>query len=91
MIQSGNLLPAQLVADIPTRFGGFTPENFSRSYQGAVPAYRVLSRSLNVPAVRMLHTYGVDRFQALLKNLGMSTLHRRAGAWGECLIRRPAG
>jgi penicillin-binding protein 1C len=86
MIQKGELLPSQLVADIPTKYGSFMPENYSRSYLGAVPAYRVLSRSLNVPAVRMLHRFGVDRFQAFLKNLGMTTLHREADEYGLSLI-----
>ena len=31
-------LARQLVADIPTRYDGFVPENFDRTYSGAVPA-----------------------------------------------------
>jgi len=86
MLQSGDILPTQLVADVPTRMGGFAPQNYSREYQGAVPAYRALARSLNVPAVNMLQKFGVDRFQSLLKNLGMTTLHRPARDYGLTLI-----
>jgi penicillin-binding protein 1C len=86
MLQSGEILPTQLIADVPTRMGGFAPQNYSREYQGAVPAYMALARSLNVPAVNMLRRYGVDRFQMLLKNLGMTTLHRPAHDYGLTLI-----
>ena len=86
MLDSGELLPSQLVADIPTRIGAFSPENYSRSYRGAVPAYMALARSLNIPAVRLLRSYSVDRFSALLKKVGMSTLHRPAREYGLTLI-----
>jgi penicillin-binding protein 1C len=86
MLETGELLPDQLVADIPTRLGGFYPQNYSRTYQGAVPASRALARSLNVPAVRMLQSYGVDRFYAVLKKLGLRTLHRPARNYGLSLI-----
>ncbi len=86
MLNSGELLPSQLVADIPTRIGTFSPENYSHSYQGAVPAYMALARSLNIPAVRLLRSYTIDRFSALLKKAGMSTLHRPAREYGLTLI-----
>ena len=86
MLAAGELLPTQLVPDIPTKLGGFRPQNFSETYQGAVPAYMALARSLNVPTVRLLSSYSVDRFSALLKRLGMTTLHRPAQQYGLSLI-----
>jgi len=86
MLQSGEILPSELVPDIPIRMGGFAPQNYSRTYNGAIPAYMALARSLNVPAVRMLFSFGVDRFYSLLKELGMQTLHRPAGGYGLSLI-----
>ena len=85
-LESGELLPAQLVADIPTRFSGFFPENNTRSYAGAVPADIALARSLNVPAVRNLRSYGLHRFYDLLKTLGMGTLFRPADLYGLPLV-----
>ena len=61
MLQSGQLLPAQLVADVPTFLSGFSPENYARMYEGAVPADEALARSLNVPAVLELKEFGVKR------------------------------
>ena len=48
------------------------PENFDRQYRGAVRADEALAHSLNVPAVRMLKTYGVARFADLLRGAGMT-------------------
>jgi penicillin-binding protein 1C len=39
-----------------------------------VPANEVLARSLNVPSVILLRNYGIGKFNALLKELGMRTL-----------------
>jgi len=86
MLSAGEILPTQLVPDIPTRIGGFAPENYDHGYSGAVPAAVALARSLNVPAVRMLREHGVDRFWAELRAMGMTTLHRPAEGYGLTLI-----
>ena len=83
---AGELLPRQLVPDIPTRFSGFVPENNTSTYSGAVPADDALARSLNVPAVRNLRSYGLHRFYDLLKTLGLETLFRPADLYGLPLI-----
>jgi penicillin-binding protein 1C len=85
-MEAGELLPGQLVPDIPTRFSGFAPENNTRSYSGAVPADQALARSLNVPAVRNLQSYGLHRFYDQLKTLGLSSLFRPADLYGLTLI-----
>ena len=86
MLDAGALLPTTLVPDIPTSIGGFTPQNFYRSYEGAVPAQAALARSLNVPAVRMVQHFGVSRFYNLLVNLGMTTINRPADDYGISII-----
>jgi penicillin-binding protein 1C len=86
MLDSGDILPSSLVSDIPTRVGSYSPENSSRSYLGVVPADAALARSLNVPAVRSLRLYGVDRFAVFLRGLGLSTLFREGGDYGLPLI-----
>jgi penicillin-binding protein 1C len=86
LLEAGEILPDELVADIPTRISGFAPQNFDRSFAGAVPASVALSRSLNVPAVRMLRGYGIDRFSAFLRRLGVTTLTRTAEDYGLSLI-----
>lgn len=86
MLTDGMLLPHSLVADIPTQIAGYTPQNFDLGYDGAVPASRALARSLNIPAVRMLQQYRYERFHALLKKMGTTTLNKPADHYGLSLI-----
>jgi penicillin-binding protein 1C len=86
MLDSGQLLPQMLVPDVPTQIRSFTPENFDRSFRGAVPADEALARSLNVPAVRLLREFGYPRFHELLQRLGFSTLRRPPDHYGLALI-----
>lgn len=86
MLQEGELLPHTLLPDIPVNINGFSPQNFDLQFAGAVPASNALARSLNVPAVHMLRTFGVPRFHSILKSAGMSTLPRDASHYGLSLI-----
>lgn len=86
MLDDGKLLPSSLVPDIPVNLKGFNPVNFDGQFEGAVPAARALSRSLNVPAVQMLKTYGVERFHNLIRSLGMTTVNQTADHYGLSLI-----
>ncbi|MCK9399443.1 MAG: penicillin-binding protein 1C [Bacteroidales bacterium] len=86
MMDAGELLPGMLVPDVPSYFSGFSPKNFSQTYDGAVPARLALSRSLNIPAVYLLKEYGVQPFYDLLKKLGMTTLNKPASHYGLSLI-----
>ena len=86
MQNSGEILPNTLIADIPTKFPGFTPENFDQTYSGAVTAGSALSQSLNIPAVRMLQKYNTERFLNLLKRVGFTTFTKPAEHYGLSLI-----
>lgn len=86
MLDSGDILPNTLVADVPSQFGSYNPENFNKEFDGAVPASRALSRSLNVPSVRMLQQFGLDRFHHYLKALELKDLRYNANHYGLSLI-----
>ncbi len=86
MLQSGDLAPRMLLADVPTQYAGYSPENYDRTYRGAVSADIALAQSLNVPAVRMLQEFGVPRFYDVLTQLGISTLTRAPDEYGLSLI-----
>ncbi len=86
LLSEGTMMPQQLVPDIPTQLGGYMPENFDLGYDGAVPANRALSRSLNIPAVRMLMQYKFQRFYDALKQTGITTLNRPAYDYGMSLV-----
>ena len=86
MLDDGELLPNTLVPDIPLNIAGFAPHNFDKLFNGSVSAHDALTRSLNVPSVRMLADYNVEKFRMLLVDLGMTTLTKSAGHYGLSLI-----
>lgn len=86
MTMDGDILPQTLIADIPTQIAGYSPKNFDKTYDGAVPAHEALFRSLNIPFVKMLQQYSTDKFYHKLKKLNISTLTNSAGHYGLSLI-----
>ena len=86
MLHDGQLLPGTLVPDVPLNLNGFSPQNYNKTFYGAVPAHRAIERSLNVPLVRMLSTYNTGRFMSLLKKMGMTTLRFSEEHYGASLI-----
>jgi penicillin-binding protein 1C len=86
MLDDGKLTPNMLIPDVPTHLTGYNPKNYSEKYDGAVPAHRALSRSLNIPSVRMLRTYGIQKFHHQLKKLGMTSLTFPPSHYGLSLI-----
>lgn len=86
MLEEGSLLPHMLLPDVPININGFTPQNFSMQFEGAVPASEALARSLNIPAVTMLQRYGVPKFHNFLQQIGLKTINRPSSHYGLSLI-----
>lgn len=85
-LDQGEILTKTLLPDVPTFINGFAPKNFSRQYDGAVPADKALIRSLNIPAVHLLKQYRYEKFHSLLKRMGMTTLQQAPDHYGLSLI-----
>jgi len=85
-MDEGIVLPETLLKDVPSFYGSFSPSNADEKYSGIVTAKEALIRSLNVPAVRLLYTHGVEPFYLFLKSTDMSTLFRTADDYGLPLI-----
>ncbi|BDW91926.1 penicillin-binding protein 1C [Flagellimonas marinaquae] len=86
LLDEGQLLPNSLVEDVPTVINGYHPQNFDLKHAGAVPASKALSRSLNVPAVRLLREYGLQKFYNKLHKMNMESLDRPSSHYGLSLI-----
>jgi penicillin-binding protein 1C len=86
MLDAGELLPTMLVKDTPYNYNNFSPHNYGRTFDGAVPAHEVIERSLNVPSVRMLEQFGAERFLQILQQLGFTTIDKDADHYGLSLI-----
>jgi len=59
-----------VIADVPTRFDDYQPENFLRVYHGEVSVREALRQSLNVPAVVVLDGVGPTRLASRLRQAG---------------------
>ena len=81
----GVCTPDTVLADVPCQFDGYSPENFDQRFHGPVAAADALARSLNVPAVRLLHAVGAHRLEKLLGQLGIDTLRRTGRSSGLAL------
>jgi penicillin-binding protein 1C len=86
MLDEGELLPNTLVADIPTQISGYSPQNYNLTFDGAVPAQRALSRSLNIPSVLMLQEHGVNKFYELTQKLKLRNINQHPDHYGLSLI-----
>jgi penicillin-binding protein 1C len=82
----GSLTPQMQLADIPTDFGGYMPENFDLTYKGQISAREALLQSLNIPAVRLLADHGVPGFLSYLSTLGFRSLDRQRDRLGLSMI-----
>ena len=67
-LDGGVITPNQLIQDVPTIISGYAPKNYNEKYDGAVPASRALSRSLNVPIVKLLQEFGVQKFHNQIRH-----------------------
>ena len=84
--QDGLILPNSILADIPTQFGGYAPKNFDKKFDGAVPAKNALTRSLNVPTVRLLQEYSLERFYDELQKFPLNSIDRGSSHYGLSII-----
>lgn len=86
MLDAGELLPSMLVPDVPTQIAGYTPENFNEDYTGAIEARKALSRSLNIPSVRLLQNYGLEKFRDQLDVFQLRGISKSADHYGLTLV-----
>ena len=85
MLDQGELLPNTLVTDVPTNYGSYQPENFDKKYAGAISAKLALSKSLNVPAVRLLKDFGLEKFHHYLQQLHLKDIKKNPNHYGLTL------
>jgi penicillin-binding protein 1C len=86
MLSDGEILPNTLISDVPTKIAGYTPKNYNLKYTGVVPARKALSRSLNVPIIKMLQDYGLQKFHHRLQKLKLSDINKPANHYGLTII-----
>lgn len=77
-MDEGLIHPNSLLKDLPTRFAGFTPENYDKKFLGPISARRALIESRNVPAVDLQSKLKKRSFYQLLKDAEITDLKSAA-------------
>lgn len=79
--ESGRYTAATVLEDAPLAIKldtgkTWSPQNYDKTYRGAVSAVRALAESLNTPTVRLGMDVGPKRVSALMKGLGLESAPR---------------
>jgi len=69
---------ATILDDVPTAFGisggaPYVPVNYDGRFHGRVPLRYAFANSFNIPAVKLLNTFGVEEMVSLAKKMGITT------------------
>jgi len=69
----GGLKPTSRVVDAPICLGNWCPQNYGRSYMGAITLQTALQHSLNTVAVRLAERFGRKKIVDLAHKMGIRT------------------
>lgn len=73
-LSSGKITPATVYRDERTDFGGYTPNNALRTFNGDVTVRKALNWSLNIPAIKIMQDFGIDNTIQAANNMGINTI-----------------
>ena len=82
----GLITPKATINDIPINLAGYRPNNFDENFNGRISISESLSRSLNVPSVRLLSKIGVDPFITKMGNYGFEQIYKDREKLGHSVI-----
>lgn len=73
-LQQGLVHPHSMLADLPTSFGGYNPENFDNRFLGPITVQDALIRSRNIPALTLAARLNNPTLYGLLQQAGIKGL-----------------
>ncbi len=65
------IYPCSQLLDEKTTIAGYSPKNVNDTYKGYVSAREALSRSINIPAIKVLSYVGIDKAKAYSNEMGI--------------------
>ncbi len=71
-LEENVLSPATPLLDEKINYGGYSPENYDGKHHGYVSARECVEKSLNIPAVKVLESLGIEKGAAYLQKLGLT-------------------
>jgi penicillin-binding protein 1C len=89
-LQQG-MTAADMILDVSTAFAQadgtyYRPENYDRQYHGPVSLRNALSRSYNIPAIRVMDRVGVANALRMAHRMGINGLDRGLSYYGLSLV-----
>ena len=66
------IYPCSQILDEKTTISDYTPKNVGNVYRGYVSAREALSKSINIPAVKILSYVGIDKAKLYAQDMGIS-------------------
>ena len=70
-VEMGNITPVSFIDDEPVSFGNYSPSNYGGRLYGIVTVRTALAKSINIPAVKILHEIGINNGQAIAEKMGI--------------------
>lgn len=70
-IEQAGYSPSTVVNDAPVSFGGYSPKNYDGSYRGPITLREATRWSVNIVAVKVLNSIGVERGYEFARNMGI--------------------
>lgn len=70
-LEKGDIYCCSPIFDAPEEFDDYKPANYKDRYYGWVDAREALSRSLNIPAVKIMQTCGIDYAKSVAERFGI--------------------
>ncbi len=71
-IELDNISPATTVLDEPINYEGYSPENANKKYSGNISVRECVKKSLNIPAVKILNSTGIEKSKAIASKMGIT-------------------
>ncbi|MBR2974982.1 MAG: penicillin-binding protein [Clostridia bacterium] len=76
-LEEGKITLSSPVLDEKTSFAGYSPKNFGDKYVGWTNVKNSISKSLNIPAVKVLNSVGVDTASKYIGKMGVENAKKQ--------------
>lgn len=83
-LADGTITPATILEDRAIDVNGWKPQNALRTFNGDVTVRKALNWSLNIPAVKVMQRYGVEKSIEAANDMGIDTI-KKDGEYGLAL------
>lgn len=70
-LELNNLVPATPILDEKVQYGEYSPENYDHQYHGYVSMRECVEKSLNIPAVKVLDSIGLEKATPFCEKMGL--------------------